>query len=112
MGNNLEVRVGNKRVSGYTTGEYCFNTQKNYGLELDDSQKKSIVEKRVKKLNDTEWQRWTPGLGFFRVIKDTVNSDSDLLLEMYPISYTVANIAYNVSVMIVGTSLILGNLLK
>jgi hypothetical protein len=49
MGNNIEARVGNQRVCGYTIGEYCFNTQKTYGLELDDLQKKSIVEKKNEK---------------------------------------------------------------
>jgi hypothetical protein len=66
----------------------------------------------MKKLNNTEWQRWTPVLGFGRLLKDIINFDNDLLAEMHPISYTIANITYNVSAMIAGTSLFVNYLLN
>ena len=51
--------------------------------------------KRCKKLRANEWQRWTPVVGFYRLIKDELNGDRERLDDMYPEQYNNFLNAYN-----------------
>lgn len=46
------------------------------------------------RLRKTEWQRWTPGLGLYRIFKDK-GKNSDILDGMHSLTYTITNIYYN-----------------
>ena len=95
----------NNQISSY--GERIYIEQRQMSGKLFDNlregRKRQIVERRLEKLSKTEWQRWTPILGFGRFIKDIMNDDFILLRETQPISYSIANISYNV-IALVGIS--------
>ena len=60
--------------------------------------KESLIEERAKSLIKNEWQRWTPGLGFYRLIKDGfINEDSRILSLIHSNKYNFTNIAINVA---------------
>jgi len=89
--------MGDQRVCGMTIDDFCFCTGKDPERELTGPQKLDIVKERMQELNRTEWQRWTPVLGLYRILKDCLTKNNSLLTEMHSTSYNVANIAYNVS---------------
>jgi hypothetical protein len=102
----------NPRFSDRTIDQFCFYSGRNPEQELTRPQKRTIVEERVQSLIKTDWQRWTPFLGFYRMLKDIITRDSILLTEMRPLGYTVANIAYNVLTTGVGSALLVNHLSK
>jgi hypothetical protein len=108
----MEIRIGSQRVCGMTIDRYLFYSGKDPEQELTESQKIVIVTDRMKKLNEKEGQRWTPFLGFYRMLKDCANGDNLLLSEMHPARYTFANVLYNASTTLVGAELLLNYLFK
>jgi len=93
----MEAHIEGQRICGATIEDYCFNTQRNYGTELTRREKIEIVENKVRHLNSTEWQRWTPLLGMYRTIRDIVKSENSLLVEMHSEMYNTWNMLYNVT---------------
>ena len=95
----------NNQISSY--GERIYIEQRQMSGKLFDNlregRKRQSVERRLEKLSKTEWQRWTLILGFGRFIKAIMNDDFILLRETQPISYSIANISYNV-IALVGIS--------
>jgi len=49
----------------------------------------------IDRLNKTEYQRWIPIFGFYRMAKDIFEGDSKLLFEIHSDKYNITNIIYN-----------------
>src|SRR3989344_5650359 len=84
----------NSRVCGSTIDTYFILTGRDKQQNLSTEEKEKLVQNRIKQLDKTEWQRWTPLLGMYRLITDIVRNDSLLLTEMRSANYTCLNIVY------------------
>lgn len=69
-----------------------------YGEGTREWQRRNHGEKtqRFEELRKKEWQRWTPGLGFYRVMKDSPK-DTIILKTFYGEIYHELNLAYNLT---------------
>ena len=88
------MNTGKRMVCGMTIDHYCFCN----GLEDEYpsiEERKRLLERKVKELDQSEWKRWVPVLGLYRILKDIHTFDSMLLMEIRSAGYNVANIIYN-----------------
>ncbi|HLD01055.1 MAG TPA: hypothetical protein VJC39_04885 [Candidatus Nanoarchaeia archaeon] len=53
---------------------------------------------RIAELEKTEWQRWVPGLGTYRLIKDEITGDQSRLDGMHNLVYNSLVSRYNIVV--------------
>ena len=87
------------RLPMSTVEDYVFSSRRDPSHEMPFPEKLKVTEARVARLEETEWQRWIPLLGTYRFFRDLINQDCVLLREVKPISYNVANIVYNISIL-------------
>lgn len=66
-------------------------------VEMPREKRQELIENRANYLVKKEWQRWTPGVGFYRIIKDIIKDDSELLNLIYSKKRNVANVVLNVA---------------
>ena len=104
--------INNQKISNSTIDAYCFLTGIDPELNLPKSDKLKIVKERVEHLNKTEWQRWVPGVGFYRLTKDLINRDYILLLGMHSNNYDIANTVYNITTTSTGLGVALSQYLQ
>jgi len=89
--------MASTRVREFARQRYFAHLNRLKELEtLLPEQRRKIVDERVVELNQTEWQRWVPLVGFGRMLVDLVKGDDVLLKEIRTNCYNVANISYNV----------------
>ena len=53
----------------------------------------------IHRLRKSEWQRWAPGIGVYRLIKDHIvdsGKDGNLLCTLHSKTYETANSIYNI----------------
>ena len=108
----MEIVKGGRRVCGSTIDDFCFYSGRDSEGTLSNSEKTQIVEDSVDRLDRTEWQRWFPGLGMARFVKDIVSRDNILLTEIHSPAYNAVNIAYNMATATIAGSMFFGYLLS
>ncbi len=69
-------------------------TEKDIGNIVDDAIQKS--NEQIKRLQETEWQRWMPGLSVYRFVKDNLITDDHWALDtMHSKAYEFTLVTYN-----------------